>query len=296
MKRLLITLAAAAMALSAASAEEIEKVYDFGDISSIRAGNNFNIHVTYGRSDKVRVVCDSEYEQFLDVRYVAQDRLELFLEQDSRIFKLKKLPKNGTPAVEVFLEMDDISLINLSGAAKASFTGNFKSSNLNIDLSGAAGLNGLMVNGNSLDADCSGAASADITGNFKKYVEVEVSGAAKLSLEGDSDALEADISGASKLECTGNFNTCEINCSGASKAEITGKGTRAEYECSGASSIDAKDFHAKSVDMELTGASGAKVYASEELHYNVSRSSKMTYYGDAKLYDRNINSNVVKGR
>ena len=38
MKKLFITLAAAAIAMLAANAEEKEKVYDFGEITSINAG------------------------------------------------------------------------------------------------------------------------------------------------------------------------------------------------------------------------------------------------------------------
>jgi hypothetical protein len=164
-----------------------------------------------------------------------------------------------------------------------------------MDLSGAAGVNSLEINGRTLDADCSGAASAYISGNFTEKMEVDISGAAKMEFNSNSAELDADVSGASKFVCDGNFNKCEIVCSGASSATIKGKAEYAEYECSGASSIDAQDFITRNADLELTGASKAKVHATSELRHNVSRASKMTYYGNAKLVNLNNDSNIING-
>ena len=273
MKKLFITLAAAAIAMLAANAEEKEKVYNFGEITSINAGFSYEINVTHGRSDKVKVVYDSEMEDLLEIKYSSTTKsLNLFVKKDiQKMFKNKS--KNAT-RVQVYLEMKDIK---------------------SIDLSGAAGVNSLQINGMTLDADCSGAASAYITGNFTGKMEVDISGAAKMELNSNSAQLDADISGASKFICDGSFNKCEIVCTGASSATIKGKAGNAEYECSGASSIDAEDFIARSVDLELTGASKAKVHATSELRHNVSRASKMTYYGNAKLVNLSNDSNIVNG-
>ena len=294
MKKLFITLAAAAIAMLAANAEEKEKVYNFGEINSINAGFSYEINVTHGRSDKVKVVYDSEMEDLLEIKYSSTTKsLNLFVKKDiQKMFKNKS--KNAT-RVQVYLEMKDIKSIDLSGAAKATFEGTFRTDNLDMDLSGAAGVNSLQINGMTLDADCSGAASAYITGNFTEKMEVDISGAAKMELNSNSAELDADISGASKFICDGSFNKCEIVCTGASSATIKGKAGNAEYECSGASSIDAEDFIARSVDLELTGASKAKVHATSELRHNVSRASKMTYYGNAKLVNLSNDSNIING-
>lgn len=291
MKRLVLTLAAM-LALFTANAEEKTKTYDFGDITSINAGGTYQIHVTEGKSKKVKVVYDDAIEKYqtLDVRY-SGGTLNLFIKQAK---PLKNWTDNSK--IHVYLEMDDIYDLDLSGAANATFTGEFRTENLDLDISGAASLNDLVINGQSMEADITGAASAGVAGNFSKIIEVDISGAAKLTLKSDAEILEADISGASKFKCTGNFKECEISCSGASNAEMEGKVGKADYECSGASNIDAQDLVAKTVDVELTGASKAKVNASEDLYYNVSRSSKMTYYGDAKLHNRNTDTNVVRGR
>lgn len=292
MKRILLTLAATAIALFTANAEEKTKTYDFGDITSINAGGTYQIHVTEGKSKKVKVVYDDAIEKYqnLDVRY-SGGTLNLFIRQEKPL----KSWTNNTQ-IHVYLEMDDVYGIDLSGAAKATFSGEFRSENLDLDISGAAAVTELCVYGHHLEADITGAANADVTGNFSKKIEVDISGAAKLTLKADAEILEADISGASKFNCTGEFKECEISCTGASNAELAGKAGKADYECSGASNIDGQDLIAKIASVELSGASKAKVNAADDLYYNVSRASKMTYYGDAKLHNRNTDSNVVRGR
>ena len=292
MKRFLLTLAVTALTLFSADAAEKTKTYDFGDITGISAGGVYQIHVTYGKSDKVKVVYDSDIEDYVkpEIRYFSGS-LVLTTKQNKPF-------KNWTRSTEihVYLEMDEISEIELSGAAKADFSGRFKTDRLELDLSGAAGMNSLIIDGQALEADLSGAANADMTGNFSGKAELDMSGASNIRWKGNAASLEAEISGASKLNCTGDFKSCDISCSGASNADLSGKTTAADYECSGASSIDAEKMFAKTASVELTGASKAHVYASDRLDYNVSRSSKMTYYGDAQLHNMSTDSNVVRGR
>ena len=292
MKKLFITIAAAAIAMIAANAEEKEKVFDFGEITSINAGFNYVLEVTQGRSDKVKVVYESEMEDMLKIKYSSTTKsLSLFASND-----IQKMFKNKNPKpIKVYLEMKEIKSIDLSGASKVTFTGTFKAEDLDIDVSGASRLSGLEVNGKSLDADCSGASTAEFTGNFSEKLEMDVSGAAKMSFNGSSSKMDVDVSGAGKLRCDGIFETCEVVCTGAASVVLNGKTTYAEYECSGASSIDAQDFIARNADLELTGASKIKVHATGELRHNVSRASKMTYYGNAKIINLNNDTNIIKG-
>ena len=67
MKKIIITLAVAAMAMFSANAEEKTKAYDFGDITGIDANFLYTVHVTEGKSDKVTLVYDDMIETFLDL-------------------------------------------------------------------------------------------------------------------------------------------------------------------------------------------------------------------------------------
>lgn len=300
MKRFLLTLAAAAISLIAADAEEKTKTYDFGDITGIDASFLYTIHVTEGRSDKVTVVYDDMLETFLDLEVVYIDGT---LRLSRKVRDRKSENKFGRwmsgadrKRVDVYLEMDNIKYIRISGAAEIIFEGAFKADDLDIDISGASSLKDLHVNGKSMEVDCSGASKVSVSGNFSKEVGIDVSGASRMTYAGDCETLEADMSGASSFKCEGKHSTADIKCSGASNAEFAGKVGKAEYECSGASNIDAEKYITRTVSVELTGACKAKVHADEDLYYNVSRSSRITYYGDAKLHNRSADNNVVKGR
>ena len=69
-----------------------------------------------------------------------------------------------------------------------------------------------------------------------------------------------------------------------------------DAECSGASKIEAKEFITRKASVSLRGSSKAVVNASKTLTYDVSRASKLIYYGDAKLNDISQDSNVERGR
>ena len=293
MRKFFITLTVLAIAVISANAEEKTKTYDFGDITGINAGYNYQIHITEGKSGKVKVVYDENMGKYLDVEYsVASKRLNLFMDDDiQRLFR-----NRSYDPIHVYVEMDDISTINLSGAVKADFNGTFKTESLDMELSGASSASGLQISGLTLEVECSGASNLDMTGRFSNEIEINLSGASNIDYNGGAEKLNADISGASNMNCFGDFRTLKISCSGASNADIEGVGLKADYDCSGASNIEAKKFVVKTAEVELTGASKAKVNASEDIYHDVSRGSKMTYYGDAKLNNKNSYNNIIKGR
>lgn len=290
MKKLLLTIAATALSLVALMAEEKTKVYEFGDITGIEVGFLYEVHITEGSSGKVKVVYESDYEKHLRVRY-RESESRLLLELNDIPTKYKR---GNQPYINVYIEMDHIGSIVLTGAGKAYFDGKFTSDDLRIAMSGASGLSGLDVRGEYLDMTCSGAAKADVTGDFKNGVEFEMSGAAKGKLRMNTPELNGELSGACSLTFTGDIDDCELECSGASKVELSGKGNKLNLEGSGACRLDTRDFIADAVDVELSGASGAEVYAEKTLRYDVSTVSKLTYYGNAELFNLN-NDNVVKG-
>ena len=46
----------------------ITKRYDFGTVKSIEAGSIYQIEVTEGNQKGVTIVCDSAYEEYLEVK------------------------------------------------------------------------------------------------------------------------------------------------------------------------------------------------------------------------------------
>ena len=292
MKKFILTLAVLAATICA-SAEEKTKTYDFGDIKILNVEYNYQVYVTKGNSGKVKIEYDSKFEDYLKVKYYA-DGKSLSISMDDRLPNMLKTGKQ--PRINVYLEMNEITKVDLSGACTVTFEGEYKAGELDIEVSGASKLNYLKIDGRNLDADCSGAAFCKISGNFTEDVELDLSGASKMEYAGNSKVFEAEISGASKLSFSGKYDNTEVTCSGASKANMEGSSESAEYECSGASNIEAEDFIVKNVKASLSGASRAEIHATDNLTYMVSRSSKIVYYGDAVLKNVSTDTNVVKGR
>lgn len=291
MKRFFMIMAVMVAAVFTLNAQEKTKTYKFGDIKSIDAGYSYKIYVTEGSSKEVKVVYDKELEDYLIVNYSALSS-ELVLRMDD----LPRRLRNGNFSnIKVYVKMDEIDDIDLSGAASVSFEGRYKASDLDVELSGASSLNGLVVTANTLRADCSGAASFNMEGVFKGNVEMELSGAVNGRFSGRGDDFEGELSGACNLDADLEFRNCDLSCSGASKAELAGKADRLSIDGSGACSIDAKDLNADYASVDLSGASKAKVNADKELRYDIPRSCKITYYGNAKLINLSDDNNVVKG-
>ena len=293
MKKFIITLTFLALALLSANAEEKTKTYSFGNIESLNVEFSYQVHVTKGNSGSVKVVYDSSYEEYIKVDYFS-DSNRLWLSMDKKM--PKKLTAGHLPQLHVYIEMDEIKTLGISGAASVTFDGEYKGEDLRIELSGASKLKGLNIKGKNLNLTCSGASNSDIKGNFSEDIEIDLSGASKLDFNCNGKDLTAEVSGASKLDFTGDYDSADVRCSGASSSKMEGSADEAEFECSGASKIEAKEFITKNLRAELSGASKAEVHATSNLTYSISRACKIVYYGDAVLKNVSAEPNVVKGR
>ena len=311
MKRLFLTIALAAISVFGLMAEEKTKVYEFGDITRLEAGFLYQIHITEGTSGKVKIVYESDYEKHLRVNYYKNgSRLTMSLNDIPNKFK-----RGNQPPIHVYLEMDRIDEIMISGGGSdAFFDGEFTGEDVQLSLGVATTLSDLNLQCRKLDLACSGASKASITGTVMNGVEVELSGASNCDLNISAQELECDLSGASSFVNSGDIAKCNIECSGASKftnngdiqegdiecsgasaLKLNGKGSRLDLEGSGACKINTRHFFATDVMLELSGASTAAVYAENTLKYNVSQTSKLTYYGNAVLTNLEESGNVVKG-
>ena len=150
--------------------------------------------------------------------------------------------------------------------------------------------------GKNLSLSTSGAGKVEIYGTFSRSVEMDLSGAANTFLKIDTPELEGELSGASNVIYEGKATICDLECSGAASIDMKGEADKVYFEGSGACSIDARDFVAEYIDLTLSGASKAKVNATKLIRYDVSRTCKMTYYGNAELENISEDNNIVRGR
>lgn len=294
MKKMLLTLVAAALAAFALNAQDKTTVYDFGDVTKIEASFLYDLHITEGKSEKVTVVYDEKYEKHMRINFNPyESKLTLHLNDIPKAFKQTN---GGQPHIHVYVEMDHIESIVLMGASTAEFNGRFSSDDLDIRMNGATKLSSLNITGNNMSLSTSGAGKVEIKGAFGRSVEMDLSGAADTYLKIDTPELEGELSGASNVKFEGKLTICDLECSGAASIDMEGEADKAFFEGSGACNIDAKEFVAEYIDLTLSGASKAKVYATKLIRYDISRACKMTYYGDADLENMGEEPNVVKGR
>ena len=291
MKRLFLALAVLTIGtLSAAAQNTLTKEYKFDDVTRIIAHSVYSIEVTQGKSNKVTIEYDERYKDRLVVNYV-KGRLELAVEsaKNKGFWNNKK----ESDKIKVYMQMPSINEIELSGAASLQANGNFKTNELEIDLSGATSVSGLHISGDELSIECSGASKLSMAGDWDT-IDADCSGASKVSINADAESFEGDFSGAVSADIYGEHKNTEIECSGAAKTMLEGNTKYLKATLSGASSLKAEKFETENGYTELTGASNAKIRCTGELKTMVSRASSLTHYGNTTIVNMS-KDNIKKG-
>ena len=118
---------------------------------------------------------------------------------------------------------------------------------------------------------------------------VDFSGAVQSSITGFKNLNELDIllSGASKSAVNLTTTRLRANLSGASAMDIDGSGTILTSEVSGASKLEAYDFPVTQADVDVSGASNARIRVQDILTVRASGASNVRYQGTPR-----VNSNV----
>ncbi|WP_181304152.1 GIN domain-containing protein [Rufibacter sp. XAAS-G3-1] len=205
----------------------ISKIYNVRDFSEIDAGGAYHIRVRMSSRHFVRVTGTEEELEKLQLR--VQDGV-LKIKRDSEFFKLWEV---GKSPVLIEVETPDLSLVDISGAAKVEVTGfnpenftikqsgaseiaiNISTSHLELELSGAAQAN-LKGHADHLSVDGSGASKVESAKLMAQRAEVDVSGASE-AVVNVQEYLRADASGASTVHYLGEVQQVEMNQSGGSR-------------------------------------------------------------------------------
>lgn len=289
MKRFFFTLAIVAVAsISAIAQNKLTKEYKFGKITSIEASSVYDIEVTKGNSGTVKVVYDEFFKDRLMVNYING---KLNLEVAST--KMRNNNRN-IEGIKVYLQMPTIEDLDLSGASSLKAMGSFQTDELDVELSGASSISGLVISGNDLSLDCSGASTLNLKGDFKT-IEAEISGASEIVLNSNSTVFEGEFSGATTAKIYGDHKNTDVVCSGASSIILEGKTDYIKSVTTGASNLKAQEFTALNGYAQVSGASNAKVRCTGDLKIMVGRASKLTYYGNPNIINLNTDNNIKKG-
>lgn len=113
---------------------------------------------------------------------------------------------------------------------------------------------------------------------------VEFSGASKANVARFSNVknMDIEVSGASQVTMSVASPKVAVEVSGASSLTLNGEGDVLTGEVSGASSLKGRDFSAKTVNIDASGASSAAIVASNTVNAEASGASSIRYSGGAK--------------
>lgn len=99
----------------------------------------------------------------------------------------------------------------------------------------------------------------------------------------------ARLSGALQLDAAPiNGGTFALETSGAAKVTLSGRVNRLLASLTGASKLQADDLIAQDVEISVTGAGKADVYASNLLRAAITGAGNVDYHGDPKKVERKI--------
>ena len=138
--------------------------------------------------------------------------------------------------------------------------------------------------------DINGSTKLNIYITFKDLKKLDVSGACDLIGEnkfklGD---LDLDCSGASEMELKLSAGNITLDCSGASSAELFGSAQSVDLDLSGASKLDAIDLEVAVYNADVSGASGGKIFVTEELSVEVSGAAHLKYKGEPRIMEHDV--------
>lgn len=118
---------------------------------------------------------------------------------------------------------------------------------------------------------------------------VDLSGASRCDLKGfETGDVDVRLSGASKLTGRLQGATLTYDLSGASSVDLDGGANEVRATLSGASALDLRDAPAAKADVELSGASSARLQVTETLGYHLSGGSTLRYSGTPEVTSADV--------
>ncbi|HZK08018.1 MAG TPA: head GIN domain-containing protein [Bacteroidales bacterium] len=197
-----------------------------GSFDQISAGGAFEIFLTQGDSESLRVEAD---ENLLSLIETTVRSGRLVIRSRENIGRSKKL--------NVYITFRELTKIEASGACDISGTGQLNFNNLVLNGSGASEID-LSLRAGKLRGDYSGASEVEFEGSAE-MCEFKLSGACELEAPNlIVGQMTIKLSGASKAEVQ-VIEQLEVNASGASSVVYTGDPV-VEQHTSGASKVRKK--------------------------------------------------------
>jgi hypothetical protein len=128
------------------------------------------------------------------------------------------------------------------------------------------------------------------------FKELHLSGASSFVSSGEikTDSISIESSGASTIDLALVTKAAHMHIAGASNVNLSGNTQRFYAKVDGASSLKAFDLKSAVTTVNASGASTAKVFASQKLSGNCSGASNIKFRGDPKdVYKRSTDVSQI---
>lgn len=124
--------------------------------------------------------------------------------------------------------------------------------------------------------------------------EVEFVGAVSATVKGFDNVKNIELAGASKSTFSGlNADQMDVNVHGAARLTLLGSARQLKADISGASRLEAFALKANDVEVDASGASKAHVMANTNLNATASGASRINYKGNAKVEESHSGGSSV---
>ncbi|MEO9145263.1 MAG: head GIN domain-containing protein [Ginsengibacter sp.] len=208
------------------------EVRNVGTFSGIKVSGGIDVYLS--QSDDYALAVSASDDRFRD---------EIKTEINNGILTISyggsSLWYNSNRKLRAYVSFKTLESLEASGASDFIISGNFKSDDVKIRLSGACDMKGL-VNIENLQLSLSGASTVKISGTVQN-IKIEASGASDLkNYDLVVDNCVANLSGASDVKITVN-KSLSARASGASSLYYKGNPDRRDISSSGASNISQRD-------------------------------------------------------
>jgi hypothetical protein len=122
----------------------------------------------------------------------------------------------------------------------------------------------------------------------KDLEKLDLTGAVKLTNDSvlQLHSLNILAAGAVRLDMSVETRQLKLDLAGASECNIRGKADELRMQLSGAGDFDAYDLIASDVEIDMSGAGSARVYATEQLDVSISGAGSVRYRGDPDVHKR----------
>jgi len=132
------------------------------------------------------------------------------------------------------------------------------------------------------------AASGASTGTAKGFrsgddLGLKLSGAGRAEIDIEAGKTTVAVSGAGRVSGELKAKSTELELSGASRCELSGTGGDMRLDSSGASQANLSEFQIQNADVDLSGASRARINMNGTLNADLSGASSLEYTGHVVL-------------